>query len=96
VQRGGEAVKSQLAELQQERHAADAELRAGGDNARLLGQQLEGRAQEVAAYIRTCACTCARCMCMCMLMYVRACACACMCVRTYACECNGHVHAHTT
>tara|TARA_B100000795_G_C22516281_1_gene329591 strand:- start:292 stop:441 length:150 start_codon:yes stop_codon:yes gene_type:complete len=49
VQRGGEAVKAQLAELQQERHAADAELRAGRNNARLLAQQLEGRAQEVAA-----------------------------------------------
>lgn len=49
VQRGGEVAKAQMAELQQGRHAADAELRAGGDNARLLGQQLEGRAQEVSA-----------------------------------------------
>jgi hypothetical protein len=47
AQRGGEAGKARLAELQHERHAAEAELRAGGDNARLLTQQLEGKAQEV-------------------------------------------------
>ena len=79
MQRGGEVAKAQMAELQQGRHAADAERRAGGDNARLLGQQLEGRAQEVTE----CICTTRAC---CMLHVHVACACVPACaVRAYAC-----------
>ena len=42
-------MQAQLAELQQARHASDAELRAGAESARQLSLLLDGRVQEVAA-----------------------------------------------